>query len=235
MNNLCVIPARGGSKRIPKKNIKNFCGLPMIYWSIKVAIETKIFNKVIVSTDSIEIASIAKSFGAEVPFLRPKQLSDDITGTASVVSNVIQTIQEKYNESYTNICCLYATAPLVKKEDIISSYELLVKKKSKSFVFSATSFDFPIQRALKINKDGFSKMLSPEYVLTRSQDLEDYFHDAGQFYWGGKSQWGPDSNIFENGVPFIIPRWRVQDIDTIEDWKRAEIIFKIVREIEDEK
>lgn len=225
--NLCVIPARGGSKRIPKKNIYNFSNKPMIYWSINAALESKCFDKIIVSTDNLEIASISKSFGAEVPFIRPKILADDITPTQPVIKHAIEWL-EKEGFKFKNVCCIYATAPLLRASDIYHSYHSLRNADKELLIFSATSFNYPIQRALKIDKSGFASMLFPENLNKRSQDLEEAFHDAGQFYWASSDKWKRNTNIFDSSKPFILPRWRVQDIDNMEDLKYAELLFKIL-------
>tara|TARA_B100001989_G_scaffold223163_1_gene176952 strand:+ start:13178 stop:13861 length:684 start_codon:yes stop_codon:yes gene_type:complete len=226
--NLCVIPARGGSKRIPKKNIINFSNKPMIYWSIKAALESECFEKIIVSTDNQEIALIAKSYGAEVPFLRPKELANDMTPTQPVIKHAIEWLGNE-GFKYKNACCIYATAPLLRSSDISKSFIKLSKSNKESFIFSATSFNYPIQRAIRIDKDGFASMLFPENLNKRSQDLEETFHDAGQFYWASTEKWMSNSNIFESSKPFLLPRWRVQDIDTVEDLRYAELLFKILR------
>jgi N-acylneuraminate cytidylyltransferase len=221
---IAVIPARGGSKRIPRKNIKLFCGKPIIAWSIEVAIASDCFDKVLVSTDDPIIASIAKEYGAEVPFLRPKTLADDFIGTSDVVEHAINWAADNWT-GLTNICCLYATAPFLSASDLRDSYQLL-EKSNADYVFSATKYLYPIQRALRCRKDGLVEMIFPEHANTRSQDLEDLWHDAGQFYWGKVQAWLERKNIFlANSMPFVLPSYRVQDIDTLEDWHRAELAF----------
>ena len=182
--NVAIIPARGGSKRIPKKNIKDFCGNPMISYPIKVALKSKIFQRVIVSTDDNEIAKVSESFGAEVPFIRPKNISDDFATTGDVMSHAAKWLKENANH-LASVCCIYATAPFIKKDDLIKAYNLF-KENKWSFVFSATSFPFPIQRAIKLNEEGGIKMFQPEHFESRSQDLTESYHDAGQFYFGKK-------------------------------------------------
>ena len=222
---LAVIPARGGSKRIPRKNIREFCGKPIIAWSIEAAFQSKCFDQVIVSTDDPEIADVARRFGAEVPFLRPAELADDYTGTAAVVRHAIEWFEE--NEvTYEEVCCIYATAPFIRAEDIRSGLEILHSGDA-DYAFTVTSFPFPIQRAVKITSSGRIEMFYPEYYNARSQDLEEAFHDAGQFYWGKSSTWKEGTLMFsDKTVPIILPRYRVQDIDTLEDWDRAEMMFK---------
>ena len=228
---LCIIPARVGSKRIPKKNIKIFCDKPMIEWSINAALNSKCFDKVIVSTDSEEIASISRNLGAEVPFLRPKNLSDDITPTIPVISHSIKFVNENFRK-VDYACCIYATAPFLETKYLKEGLDKIMKYKP-NYTFSATSYSFPIQRAIKITKEKRSKMFYPEFQDTRSQDLEEAFHDAGQFYWGKASAWLENKKIFEgSSIPIIIPRYKVQDIDTQEDWARAELMYKLLKQID---
>ena len=224
---LCIIPQRG-SKRIPKKNIRFFCGKPIIQWSIEAALESKCFDKVIVSTDSEEIAEVSKKIGAEVPFMRPKSLSDDYTATAPVINHAIEFIKQK-NGNIEYACCIYATAPFVEPDYIRDGLKKIIDTNA-NFSFSVTSFPFPIQRAIKITKDHKSQMFSPENLNKRSQDLEDAFHDAGQFYWGKSSAWQEGKSMFDdNSIPIVIPRYKVQDIDSEEDWQRAELMFKAIK------
>lgn len=225
--NLCVIPARGGSKRIPKKNIKNFFGKPIIAYSIEAAIRSKIFDKIIVSTDDEEIATVALKFGAEVPFIRPKNLSDDFTALSDVIDHALESVK-KDGKSFDYICTLYATAPFVKEEYLLKGYKA-IKEEDAVNAFSCASMPFPIQRSFKIDSNGRCKMFTPEFYNFRSQDLEDSYQDAGQFYWTNrKKQSDKNSEIFfsEESIPIIIPRYFVQDIDTLEDWKFAEFIFE---------
>ncbi|MBO8232374.1 pseudaminic acid cytidylyltransferase [Prochlorococcus marinus str. MU1402] len=223
--NICVIPARGGSKRIPKKNIRLFCGKPIIKWSIEAALKSECFDKVIVSTDCDEISAISKNFGAEVPFIRPTDLSDDHTPTIPVLKHAIDFVNKQYGK-VEYACCIYATAPFIESKYIKLGLKKIADEKA-NFAFSATSFPFPIQRAIKIDKNNRSLMFFPQEFNTRSQDLESCFHDAAQFYWGRASAWLSNKNIFQdNSLPIIIPRYKVQDIDNEEDWLRAEMMFK---------
>jgi pseudaminic acid cytidylyltransferase len=220
---VAIIPARGGSKRIPRKNIKAFFGKPMIAWSIEVAKKSGIFDRIIVSTDDEEIASIAREWGAEVPFIRPAELSEDLTATIPVISHAIQWLIEQ-GEELEAICCIYATAPFVEATDIVKGYEELISG-GWSYTFSVTDFSAPIFRSFKLSENGGVEMFYPERFNTRSQDLPDAYHDAGQFYWGRKESWLQGKIFFSNqSKPIIIPRWRVQDIDTLSDWQRAEQI-----------
>ncbi|OOF45498.1 pseudaminic acid cytidylyltransferase [Rodentibacter trehalosifermentans] len=225
---LAVIPARGGSKRIPHKNIKSFCGKPIIAYSIETAIQSNLFDKVIVTTDDAAIAEVAKQFGAGIPFLRPKELSDDFTGTVPVIAHAIKSMQELGFEA-TEVCCLYATAPFVMVEDLKKGLDLLSKHQA-DYAFSCTSFPFPIQRAVKLSQENAVSMFSPEFEQTRSQDLEEAYHDAGQFYWGTAEAFCQSKPVFSgNSRAVVLPRYRVQDIDTLEDWDRAEWLFKAMQ------
>lgn len=222
---LAVIPARGGSKRIPRKNIKLFDGRPIIAWSIMAALESGCFDRVLVSTDDPEISEIAKIYGADVPFLRPDELSNDYTGTAPVVAHAISW-QNTFDEKVSDVCCIYATAPFVRATDIKSGLNILLNSGA-DFALTVTSYAFPIQRAVKITLDERIEMFQPEHFHTRSQDLEAAWHDAGQFYWGKATAWLGLKPIFgPSSVPIPLPRHRVQDIDTQEDWIRAELMFK---------
>lgn len=222
---LAVIPARGGSKRIPRKNIKPFCGVPMIAWSIKAAIGSLCFDRIIVSTDDDEIAEVAKTHGAEVPFMRPADLSDDHTGTLPVIAHAIQW-QNAHGAQVSDVCCIYATAPFVQQSDLQRGLEVL-QNTGAEYAFSVTSYAFPIQRAIRITLEQRVEMFQPEHFGTRSQDLEEAWHDAGQFYWGKADAWLGRKPIFSlDAAPVHLPRHRVQDIDTPEDWVRAEWMFK---------
>ena len=226
--NICIIPARGGSKRIPRKNIKNCCGRPMITWSIKAALNCSSFGRVIVSTDDDEIAEISRQYGAEVPFKRSKSLSDDHTSTIPVIKNAIKWL-EMNNEKVDSICCLYPTAPFIEESYIEEGLKKLTENNA-SYSISVTSFPYPIQRAIKVTKNERLKMFFPESINKRSQDLEKSFHDAGQFYWGKRSAWMKEEKILDhNTVPVYIPRYKVQDIDEEEDWIQAERIFNKLR------
>lgn len=223
-----IIPARGGSKRIPRKNIKEFCGKPMIAYSIEAAVNSGCFDRIIVSTDDTEIAEVAEVYGAEVPFIRPKELSNDYAGTTPVIKHAVNWLIE-HNAEPKLICCLYATAPFVTTADIKKGLQQLVDKNA-AYAFSATSYAFPIQRAFKIQPLLGVDMFDPEQFNTRSQDLEEAYHDAGQFYWGTKEAWLTEKIIFgPQSTPVILPRHRVQDIDTPEDWQRAELLFKAMQ------
>ena len=226
---VAIIPARGGSKRILRKNVRDFCGLPMIAYTIRAALSSGLFDRVIVSTDDKEIAEIANTYGAETPFLRPAELSDDHTDTASVVRHAIKWLN-KNDKTVDIVCCIYATAPFIQVNFLKQGYKDLIDYRRR-FAFSVTSFPFPIQRAVKINADGSLDAFYPECVPMRSQDLEEAFHDAGQFYWGWAQAFLDDEILFSPAsTPVLLPRYLVQDIDTIEDWKRAEVMYKVLQE-----
>ncbi|MFW2379728.1 pseudaminic acid cytidylyltransferase [Aliarcobacter butzleri] len=223
---VAIIPARGGSKRIPKKNIKNFHGKPLIAYSIEVALKSKLFDKVVVSTDDEEIAKVAKEFGAEVPFLRPKELSDDFTGTGAVINHAINFLKEQ-GENIDFVCTIYATAPLLQEKYLIKAYEKIKDSNAKN-AFSCTSMPFPIQRTFKITSNERCEMFWPENFMKRSQDLEEAFQDAGQFYWENLNNNSTDIPFGRNSIPIILPRYLVQDIDTPEDWTRAEFMYEAI-------
>jgi pseudaminic acid cytidylyltransferase len=225
---VAVIPARGGSKRIPRKNIKAFCGKPLIAWSIEAALQSNCFDQVIVSTDDVEIAEVARLYGAQVPFMRPVMLSDDHTGTMAVVAHAINSLAT-LGRAPAQICCLYATAPFVSADDLCHGLAVLTETGS-DYAFSVTSFAFPIQRAIRITPAGRVEMLDAKYFNFRSQDIEETYHDAGQFYWGRAEAWLQGQMLFSSAAaPVVLPRHRVQDIDTPEDWTRAEWMFKALQ------
>jgi N-acylneuraminate cytidylyltransferase len=220
-----VIPARGGSKRIPRKNIREFCGKPMIAWSIEAAIKSELFDQIVISTDDDEIADVATSLGAEVPFRRPEALADDHTATRPVVNHAIGEAEQRFGRP-VYVCCIYPTAPFIQIDDLQRGYEQLIKSGA-DFAFTVTRFAYPIQRALKLSESGRVAMFQPEHRNTRSQDLEKAYHDAGQFYWGRTEAFLKDSDAFSaDSMPIILPHWRVVDIDEQEDWKRAELLFR---------
>lgn len=224
---VCLIPARGGSKRIPRKNIRDFNGKPMIAWSIQAAKNAGVFERILVSTDDAEIAQVAGIHGAEVPFTRPAEISDDHATTLDVVRHAIGWLEANGGVPDT-LCCLYATAPFASPEDIRSGLGLL---DIAEFAVPVTPFEFPIQRAVRVTGDGRLEMFDPSQFNTRSQDLAEAWHDAGQFYWGRTGAWKTTTTLFGNDTAAIrLPRWRVQDIDTEDDWIRAEILARILHD-----
>ena len=226
MNNILIIPARGGSKRIPKKNIKEFNGRPIIEITLKKVMELDCFSKVIVSTDSQEISLIARQIGAEVPFIRPANISGDFTTTREVIVHAITWYRSKGIE-FDHICCLYPTTPLLKVEYLLEGINLFLNSDQNNYIFSATSYPHPVQRAFFIDEEGYSRMYEPHNYVKRTQDLKASYHDAGQFYIASADTWINKINIFEGGKPLIIPRWRTVDIDTSEDWIFAEKMYKL--------
>jgi pseudaminic acid cytidylyltransferase len=222
--NIAVIPARGGSKRIPKKNIKLFSGKPIIAWSIETANKSGLFDRVIVSTDDDEIKQVSLKYGAECPFVRPANLSDDYATTTAVMAHALQWLN---NESYkvSKACCIYPTAPLLQLEDLKSAKQLF-DSGLWEFVFSATQLPSQVFRSFKNGASGELEMLFTDYFNIRTQDLPDLYQDAGQFYWGTAEAWLLQKKIFEKHSTIIkIPAWRIRDIDTFDDWDAAEKIF----------
>lgn len=224
---VAIIPARGGSKRIPRKNIRLFNGKPMLAWSVETALQSGVFDRVIVSTDDSEIANVARAYGAEVPFMRPATLADDHTGTSAVVRHAVQWLAER--EQVTLVGCIYATAPLLCPEDLTQAAAALAADPALKFVFSGCRFSFPIQRALYRNTQGQVKPVQPDAISKRSQDLPETFHDAGQFYLGSAEAWLGGAPMFA-AHSFLqeLPQHRVQDIDTEADWQRAELLQQLL-------
>ena len=222
---LALIPARGGSKRVPRKNIRPFCGKPMVAWSIAAARASGCFDRVVVSTDDMEIAEVARMAGAETPFLRPQALAEDHTPTTAVVAHAIDWFATR-GEAPSVVCCIYPTAAFLRPCDIQAGWDALENVGS-SFAFSVTTFPAPIQRAFRITADQRVEMFHPELFSTRSQDLETAYHDAAQFYWGYAAAWLAGKPIFSrDAAAVVLPRHRVQDIDTFEDWEAAEWLFR---------
>ena len=227
MSKIAIITARGGSKRIPHKNIKDFCGSPILTYSIKAAIASDIFDEVMVSTDDVEIAQVAKDCGAKVPFMRSEKTSDDYSTTAEVLMEVLADYQ-KVGKSFEWMCCIYPTAPFVTAEKLKQSFLFLENKKADALV-PVVRFSFPPQRCF-IVKDQQIEYKWPQYAMTRSQDLEPLYHDAGQFYF-------IKSNVFleqktmvpKKTIPYILDEMEVQDIDNIDDWNIAEIKFQAMK------
>ncbi|MHC8349526.1 pseudaminic acid cytidylyltransferase [Pseudomonas sp. RT4P38] len=225
MSCVAIIPARGGSKRIPRKNLKPFDGVPMIVRSIRTALDCGLFDQVVVSTDDEEIADVARTHGALVPFVRPVELADDFTGTAAVIVHALSQLP-----IFDYVCCIYATAPLLQARYLRQGHELLVQHPDKSFAFSVAGFGFPVQRALTLDEQGALTSLYPEFRNTRSQDLPEAYQDAGQFYWGRREAWLRGDVLFSPAsLPVILPRHLVQDVDTLEDWKRAEYLYAALK------
>lgn len=226
---LAVIPARGGSKRIPRKNIKPFAGKPMIAWSIAAALESKCFDVVAISTDDAEIAEVARGYGAEIPFMRPLELSDDRTGTIPVVRHAVEWYFQQ-GAAPSEVCCLYATAPFIRAADIRLGLDVLTRSQA-NYAFTVTTYPSPIQRAFRLTGEGRVEMFHPELYNTRSQELEVAYHDAAQFYWGRASAWLAEERVFGASASVVVlPRYRVQDIDTQEDWVMAQYLFEVLKQ-----
>jgi len=218
--NLCVIPARGGSKRIPRKNIKPFAGKPMIAYAIKAAKESRLFSRIIVSTDDPEVSEISQRYGAEVPFLRPAELADDHTPTVPVIAHAIRTLGLG-GQTFGHVCCIYPCAPFLKGKDLVLALQLL-KQGAAEYALSVVEYPSPIQRALQMDTGGRIRPRFPEFELTRTQDLEATYHDAGQFYWGTSEAWQKNPRVHSSAVGWVIPRQRAVDIDDEKDWELAE-------------
>lgn len=224
---LCIIPARGGSKRIPRKNIKNFLGKPIVSYSIESAIGSGIFDEVMISTDDKEIADIAIKSGAKLPFFRSSDNSNDYATTVDVLLEVLEEY-EKLGKEFDYVCCLYPTAPFVASEALIKAFKTLITENFDS-VFPVIEYSFPIQRAMRVKEGKWIEMLSPDYMATRSQDLEPTYHDAGQFYFFKKELLKKESRLWTDNTGFIIvDEMRAQDIDNKTDWELAELKYKLL-------
>jgi len=230
MNNLAIIPARGGSKRIPRKNIKNFLGKPIIAYSIEAALESGLFSEVIVSTDDEEIAAVARMFGACVPFLRSKKNADDFATTADVITEVL----EMYNcegEVFLNACCIYPTAPFVTVTKLKEGFEKLISEKRNS-VFPFVAFSNSIWRGLRKANDGRVSLVWAEHLNSRSQDLEEVYYDAGQWYWFNSKAFLRENKLFtENSTSILLSPMEVQDIDNLSDWTLAELKYEYLQSL----
>ena len=223
MKNICLIPARGGSKRIPRKNIKSFHGKPLIYWSINAAKSSELFDEIYVSTDDLEIAEIAKKYGAKIPFIRPKEISNDYANDKDVRDHFLNWM--KINDKKVDILCyLYATAPFITFKTLYGCRKLLLE--SASFLtYTITSFPYPVLRALEQSNDGTIFFKWPKYSNSRSQDLKELFHDAGQCYFFNLNKKSEGGRV----VGYKIPRLYANDIDTMEDFEVAEKLFKVIK------
>ncbi len=217
---LAVIPARGGSKRIPRKNIRPFAGRPMIGFAIQAALDCKVFDQIVVSTDDDEIAAIAKSLGADVPFTRSAELANDHTPTVPVVADAIAQCR-KLGLMADQVCCIYPGVPFIEAADLLAALAIL-EQQACHYVFPVAPFPSAIQRALRRAEDGNTQPFFPQYANTRTQDLEPGYYDAGQFYWGLAQSWLDGLSIHAHAKTTVLPEWRVVDIDTEDDWLRAE-------------
>jgi pseudaminic acid cytidylyltransferase len=225
---LAVIPARGGSKRIPRKNILPFAGKPVIAYPIQAASECGLFDRIIVSTDDEEIAEVGRAFGAETPFRRPADLADDLTPTVPVIAHAIRACADLGWQA-DEICCIYPAVPLIDPDDLIRAHRLF-QEAIAPYVFPVTRFPSPIQRALRRDDSGRVAPFQPEFVHGRTQDLEPAYFDSGQFYWGLADAWLEGLSVHEHGATIVLPEWRAIDIDTPDDWRQAEILFEALRQ-----
>lgn len=226
---IAVIPARGGSKRIPRKNINPFMGHPIISYSIRAANDSKLFDSVIVSTDDDEIAQVAEEYGAVVPFRRPTELADDFTATVPVIAHAIEAYGHIRDTKIDLACCIYPCSPFIQPDDLRNAEEL-THSKNIDFVYPVTEYAHPVQRAMIMDDDGKMSFIMSEYELTRTQDLPITYHDAGQFYFGKAEAWLSHKRMHTDGIGMAIPHWRVVDIDTEDDWKRAEALYNTLNE-----
>ena len=222
--NIAIIPARGGSKRIPRKNIKEFCGKPMIAYAITAAKESGLFEHIIVSTDDEEIAQIARVCGAKTPFIRPAELANDYISTVPVIAHGIE-ICRTLGWTFEHVCCIYPSVPFIQIDDLRGALVRLTSSES-DYCFPVTEYPSAIQRALKLLSNGKMQPIYPEFEIIRTQDLQQAYYDAGQFYWGKADKWLNNPKIHSNGIGYVIPNWRVVDIDTPDDWQRAELIYR---------
>lgn len=222
--NIAVIPARGGSKRVPRKNIKEFCGRPMIAWTISVARDSQLFEKVIVSTDDPEIAAVAREYGAETPFVRPSELANDYAGTVPVIAHAVKEMNDR--QCYPEyVCCIYPCAPFLRTSDLVEALSAIMSSGT-DFVYPVVEYPHPTFRAMRRTLKGKMQFVFPECEMMRTQDIEKTYHDAGQFYWGKVDAWLEMKRMHTDGIGMVVPSWRFVDIDTEDDWRRAELFFK---------
>lgn len=225
--NIAIIPARGGSKRIPKKNIKIFDGRPMIEWAIEKAKASNMFDYIIVSSDDAEIIKISNQCGAITPFMRPAELADDLTPTVPVIAHAVEQCDLRgWSADY--YCCIYPGVPFLEADDLAKAFDLLVETDT-DFVYPVTEYPHPTQRAMRQLDNGKMVFLDSRSEMRRTQDLEATYHDAGQFYWGKSSAWREHKKMHSDGIGMVIPNWRVVDIDNYDDWKRAELLIEAFR------
>ncbi|MDP4013844.1 MAG: pseudaminic acid cytidylyltransferase [Candidatus Nanopelagicales bacterium] len=223
---MAIIPARGGSKRIPRKNIRMMSGRPLITWAVEAALASGVFDDVVVTTDDDEIASIAGDAGASIPFIRPPELSDDYTPTVPVIAHAVAAL-DQLGASYEFACCLYPAAIFLVPEDFAASLELLKRNPRHKYAATVTRYAAPVQEAMELGPDGTIRFLWPEHYGTRTQEFAERWHDAGQLYWGRREAWTEHHSIFDLAVGYSLPPWRVQDIDDEDDWRRAEVMHTL--------
>ncbi len=229
INSCCIIPARGGSKRIPKKNIKHFLGKPIIAYSIEAALHSGLFSDVIVSTDDLEIAEIAQEYGAMVPFMRKPETADDFATLADVVTEVLE--NEKYRNVDSHFAVVLATAPFLTAQNLTDAYSQLSESSADSIV-SVVEYNYPIYKSLRVDNDGFIGLNFPEYFRVRSQDMPIVYHDAAQFYFNSREVFMKNKRLISgNCLPFLINKHQYEDIDTLEDWLNAEMKYEILHKV----
>ncbi len=228
---VAVLPARGGSKRVPRKNIRSLGGRPLLAWSIDTCLTSGLFDEVIVSTDDAEIANLAVGLGASVPFMRPAELSGDHTPLAPVIAHAIAEIG-LHGVPAEAVCCVYPGSPSLRAGDLRGAWEALEGSSDAAFAVGVLEYPHPVQRALERDPDGLIRMLDPSLALTRTQDLPPRWHDAGQFVWGRTQAWVDGLPIFGNAIGYELAAWRTIDLDTEEDWKRAEVVFRAIRDLD---
>ena len=223
---IAIIPARGGSQRIKKKNIKKFYSKPILYWTIKVLKKSKLFSKIVLTTDNNQIRKTGERLGCDYIISRPSNLAGDYTPTKPVIEHAVSFLKKKFKIKY--VCCVYPCNPFLNSLDLKKSFKIL-KKNKRNFVFPIAEYTHPIQRALKLTKKNKLLFFSKKYELTRTQDLIKSYHDVGQFYWGSVTSWLSKKKMHSNGIGLPIPKWRAVDIDNLQDWKRAELLFKVLK------
>jgi len=227
MTKIAVIPARGGSKRIPGKNIKSFHGVPMVARAIEIAKKSELFDQIIVSTDDESIAEVSREYGASAPFIRPSRLADDYAGTAPVIAHAVSEAM-KSDATIEHVCCIYPCVPLLMPQDLIRAFDIFSKSNS-DFVFPVIEYSHPVQRGFTLGAGGEVNFAYPEHEMSRTQDLEPMYHDAGQFYWGKAESWLSGKKMHSDGIGMLIPSWRVVDIDNEQDWQRAELLYSALK------
>lgn len=223
--NVALIPARGGSKRIPRKNVRQFGGRPMIAWAIGAATECRLFERIVVSTDDAEIAAVAHEYGAETPFIRPESLANDTAGTVPVIAHALRELWASGFQS-DFAACIYPCTPFLRGQDLVDAFGVL-KNSGEDFVYPVVEYPHPTYRAMRRSASGRMEFIFPECEEMRTQDLETTFHDAGQFYWGKSSAWISEKKMHTAGIGMKVPSWRFVDIDNDDDWRRAELLFKL--------
>jgi N-acylneuraminate cytidylyltransferase len=226
MTKIAIIPARGGSTRVPLKNIREFHGIPMLSRTISVLKDSGCFDRIVVSTDHLEIARIARECAAEAPFVRSEELSKNATPTVEVVANAIETLDLDDND---DVCCVYATNPFLRADAIQLGSRIMHTNREFNYITTVTTYPFPIQRALLVAESGLMEMAIPSFMMTHSQDLPERFHECAQFWWAKAKTWREKRGMQTKVIGIKLPRWMVQDIDTLEDWQTAEIKFELMQ------